>query len=202
MARTIEDRITAAQTAFEAGFLSKAAQKRALDELNRAWSNIHDDIHHAVIKQANDTWQHNCEERWAFFRENETPFDLHQIRDKHFPTIEKWSDHGPIVRDLIALRAAIKGAELAPAPVNEEKAKIETIRRSIIEEIEMRKAQFIEGLEMARHFKGLPVSVNAHWVYGHKGARFIRHFFYLNGKLTPLNMIMAIAQTLEDERAA
>lgn len=197
---TINDRIALAQDAFEEGFLSKAAQKRALDQLNRAYSAIHDEVHGAVITQANIDFPEACDARWTLFNDNETPFDLHQVRDRHIVIIEKWTDHGAVIRDLIALRAAIKAAEIAAAPVNEEKAKIETVRKSIIEEMEMRKAQFVEGMEIARLFNGLPVSVNAHWVYGHKGARFIRHFFYLRGKLTPLNMIMAIAQTYEREQ--
>jgi membrane-associated HD superfamily phosphohydrolase len=68
--------------------------------------------------------------------------------------------------------------------------------------MEGRKAQFVEGLEIARMFNGLPVSVNAHWVHGHKGTNFIRYFFYLAGELTPLNMIMAIAQAHEAEKEA
>lgn len=206
MARpTVEDRIEAAQTAFEAGFLSKAAQKRALDDLNRAYSDIQRNVHDAVITHANETpelWDNTFPARWDFFRENDLPFDLHQVRDRHFPIIEKWSDRAPVVRDLIALRAAIKEAEIATKPVNEEKEKVETVRKAIIDELEMRKAQYVEGLEIARLFNGLPVSVNAHWVYGHKGARFIRHFFYLRGKLTPLNMIIAIAQGYEREQQA
>ena len=45
---------------------------------------------------------------------------------------------------------------------------------------------------MTRRFGGLLVSVNAHMVVTNdKGMTFVRHFFYLSGKLTPLNGIGA-----------
>lgn len=205
MARTPADRIAAAQAAFEAGFASKAAQKRALDDLNRAYETIRDAAHTAQIKAANNNpgLNNHGENRIAFFAANDLPFDLHQVRDSHIEIIAKWGDEAQTVRDLIALRAAIKAAPTAPAPAKPEiEVRAQAVRKSIIEEMEARKAQFVEGLEITRMFNGLPVSVNAHWVHGHKGAQFIRHFFYLRGKLTPLNMILAIAEAHEAEKAA
>ena len=110
----------------------------------------------------------------------------------------------------------IKATPIAAAPAKPDAiVKAELIRHSIVEEMERRKAMFVEGLEIGRIFAdlyprknkageiipsaSLPVSVNAHWVRGHKGTDFVRHFFYLRGKLTPLQTIMAIAQTLDDE---
>lgn len=209
MAKTPADRIATAQAAFEAGFLSMAAKKRALDELNRAYETIRDAAHGAQIAAA--PYQHSAvvlteeqyAERGAFFRANDLPFDLHQVRDRHIEIIAKWDGDAQTVRDLIDLRAAIKDAEIAPAPAKPEaEQKAEAVRKSIIEEMEARKAQFVEGLEIARLFNGLPVSVNAHWVHGHKGAVFLRHFFYMRGKLTPLNMILAIAEAHEAEKKA
>lgn len=203
--KTPSDYIAIAQAAFDAGFLSMAAKKRAQEILNRAYTAIRDEIHTAQIKVANAdpaTNQHG-HERGAFFERNALPFDLHQVRDRHFDIAANFGAGFMIVRDLLALRASIKDAPLAPAPVKPEiEVKAEAVRRTIMEEMERRKALYIDGLEMARHFGRLPVSVNAHWVHGHKGAQFIRHFFYLAGKLTPLNTILAIADTLEREEAA
>lgn len=202
--KTAADRITEAQASFEAGFLSMAAKKRALDQLNRAYDAIREAAHDAQIDHANGNPALNNvgENRFSFFRENDLPFGLHQVRDRHIAIIAKWSDDAQTVRDLIALRAAIKEAEIAPAPAKPEaEQRAEQVRKSVIDEMERRKAQFVEGLDIARHFGGLPVSVNAHWVHGHKGAVFLRHFFYLRGKLTPLNTIVAIAEAYEREQA-
>lgn len=207
MARTPADSIANAQAAFEAGFRSKAAQKRALDDLNRAYDAIRDGALDSVRSFAFETIP--CTEhadyaaRNEIFRANDLPFDLHQVRDRHIEIIAKWSDEAQTVRDLIALRAAIKEAEIAPAPAKPEiEQKAEAVRKAVIDEIEKRKAQFVEGLEVARMFGGLPVTVNAHIVRCHKGAIFLRHFFYLRGKLTPLNMIIAIAEAYEAEKEA
>lgn len=203
MTKTPADRIALAQAAFEAGFASKAAQKRALDDLNRAYDAIRTAAHDAQISYANGNpaLNNHGENRNRFFNDNDLPFDLHQVRDRHVEIIAKWGNEAQTVRDLIALRAAIKAAPIAPAPVKPEaEAKAEAVRKSIVEIMEARKAQFVEALEIGRMFGGLPVSVNAHWVHGHKGAVFVRHFFYLRGKLTPLNLIIAAADQLEREK--
>lgn len=203
MARAVEDRIQEAQEAFEAGFQSEAARKRALDQLNRAYDDLHQKVMRAILdarvmaadgesyvedeQNSKDYWGHQSQ--------------LHLVKAKDFEIAARYGVAEFLVaHDLIELRKAIKAAEIVKheRPANE--AKVEAVRKSILEEMEFRKAQFVEGMEVARHFKGLPVSVNAHMVYGHKGARFIRHFFYLRGKLTALNMIMAIADAYEREQ--
>lgn len=214
MTRTAADFITSAQAAFEAGFASKAAQKRALEDLNRAFDRTRNALTDAILKaRTPETEEQNHADYWGI------PYDLHQVRDRHFEIAARYTEDFGIVRDMIALRAAIKAAPLAPAPVKSEiEVKAETVRRSIVEEMERRKAMFVEGLEIGRIFAALyprknkdgtdagpaaslPVSVNAHMVWGHKGAVFPRHFFYLRGKLTPLNTILAIADQLEREAA-
>jgi|GEM_PF-1531724 len=196
MPKTTEDRISVAQAAFEAGFASKAAQKRALDELNSAYSNLRRDLMNAILDARSDAnEEENHADYWG------VPSDLHQVRERHLTIVTRYGFSAPLVRDLIALRASIKAAAIAPAPAKSDaEQKVEAVRKTIREEMEARKAQFVEGMTIARLFNGLPVSVNAHWVHGHKGTNFIRYFFYLAGELTPLNMIMAIAETYQAEK--
>lgn len=204
--KTPADRLALAAAAFEAGFQSEAARKRALDDLNRAYSSLHNKAHDAQITHANsdETLSTDQQARCEFFQINRTPFDLHQVREAHIEIIARWSgaEAAALLRDLIALRAAIKAAEIIRHERPAQEARAEQIRKSIVEIMEARQQSYIEGLELSRHFKNMPVSVNAHIVHGHKGAVFYRYFFYLAGKLTALNVIMAIAQTLEEERAA
>lgn len=206
MAKTATDYIANAQAAFEAGFASKAAQKRALDELNRAYSIIRQEITDGILKaRTADNLTENSADFWAI------PFDLHQVREKHLTIATRYGFEAQDIRNIADLRAAIKGAELAAIPAKpESEIKAEGIRRSIMEEMERRKAMFVNALELGRIMgeifpdrKGaasLHVTVNAHWVHGHKGTDFIRHFFYLNGKLTPLATIIAAAEALEAEK--
>lgn len=192
--RTPTDYLADAAAAFEAGFISKAAQKRALDDLNRAYSRARDEATNAMLAAKRDAGGDVSADYW------ELPFDLHNVRDRHVAIFTAWTP-GHAVADMVAMRAEIKAAAIAAPVVNETKARVETVRRSIVEEMERRKAQYVEALAIGRLFGGLPVSVNAHWVHGHKGAVFLRHFFYLRGRLTPLNTIIAAAEQLERETA-
>jgi hypothetical protein len=192
---TVSDRIAFAQADFEKGFLSEAARKRALDNLNRGYASIHDELMSAILAaRTPETEKQNHADYW------DIPSDLHHVRDRHFEVAARYSPNFAVVRDLIFLRAAIKGAEISQPPVKPEiELRAEAVRRSVVEELERRRAQFVEGLAVARLFGGLPVSVSAHIVHGHKGAVFVRHFFYLRGKLTPLNTILAVADAFERE---
>lgn len=190
---TADDNLAQAHAAFEAGFLSMAAKSRALGKLNRAYSAARDALSNAILaKRSPENEKQNHEDYWAI------PLDLHHVRERHFELAARYEAGFEIVRDLLNLRAAIKEAEITPAPArpeNEERA--DTVRRTIVEEMERRRALYIQGLEIAHLFGGLAVSVNAHWVHGHKGAVFLRHFYYLYGRLTPLQTIMAVADTYE-----
>ena len=200
MAKAPADRIAAALEALEAGFPSEAARKRALDNLNRAYSTIQEAAFDAICTAARGI-EGDPDAQHALFRENELPFDLHQVRDRHFPTLERFGAQHALVRDLIALRATIKAADIKPAPQRDPDAqRAEIVRKTILEELQHRKEAYVQGLDIARLLGGLAVTVNAHLVYGHKRAIFTRSFFYLNGQLTALRTILAIAGTFERER--
>lgn len=211
MTKTAADRLANASAAFEAGFASEAARKRALGEINYAYDKAKDEVMKAILAaRSPETEEENHKDYWSI------PMYVHHVRPAHLATAAKYGNAFAIVPDMIALRDAIKAAEIAPLPVKPEaEVKAAAVRKSIVDEMERRKAMFVEGLDLGRVFAelyprknkageivpsaSLPVSVNAHWVRGHKGTDFVRHFFYLNGKLTPLNTIMAIAQTLDAE---
>jgi hypothetical protein len=66
--------------------------------------------------------------------------------------------------------------------------------------LEMRTAQYNRAIDLGRLFNYLPVSVTPHYVTNQYNTSFIRCFYYLNGKMTPLNIIMAAAGQLEREK--
>ncbi|TXH17844.1 MAG: hypothetical protein E6R03_03210 [Hyphomicrobiaceae bacterium] len=209
MARTFEDYLGKAIDAANDGFLSEAARKRALADVNRAWDVLKNEIHERILSEADGKFVPAGEtlndEEWAARRNWINAQGYWDLPD--YPHTYRAEKHAAFFGDLnakaleaIQLRDAIKTVDIA-APVKDEgKASIVAVRKTIVEEMERRKAQYVEALEIGRHFGGLPVSVNAHWVHGHKGAVFLRHFFYLAGKLTPLNTIIAAADTLEREK--
>jgi hypothetical protein len=188
--------LDAATAAFEAGFKSEAARKRALEDLSHAYEITRGAVMNAILKaRTPETEEQNSDDYWAI------PSGLHQVRDRHFDIAARYDAGFVITRDLIALRAVIKAAPLVVVERDATEARVETIRKSLLEEIERRGAQYVHALDMGRAFGGLRVTVNAHLVHGHKGTVFVRHYFYLLGVLTPLQVIMAAADTLEREAA-
>lgn len=196
----------AAQDAFNAGFASKAAQQRCLSDLNRAYEQLRNALHSAVCNaapalsdNANPT-QEEWDARVAHFNANEVPFDLHQVRDRHVALFAQWTANDALVRDLINLRAEAKAAAIQPvAKVNIVTETEKKVRETLKEMIERKTAQFHEGVRLVEIFGRLPVSVTPHWVVNDKGTGFIRCFYYLNGKLTALNVILAVLEATADE---
>ena len=189
----------------EAGFRTKA-DRRALVAVGRAYGLIRDITHERVIEIAREAisgWNGGSDKNWQAYvgvlNAHELPHTLNQVKDIHFERVAGIPAFAP-VRDLIALRAAINVAEIIPVERHPHAEKAEAVHRSIIEEMERRKTQHVDGLDMADRLGGLPVRVNAHMVTNDKGRTFVRHFFYLSGKLTPLNTIIAIAEQLEKGR--
>ncbi|MCA0944523.1 hypothetical protein LCM08_06340 [Salipiger pacificus] len=196
----IARRIEAAEAGHELGFASKAAQKTALDHLNRAYEGVRDQHFSATIEDAPE----EQDARNAHFAAWEIPFDLHHVRDRHVDRLAGRDEaRAARVRYLIELRAAIKAAPIVKIVKTDdaEKALIARVQSSIVALMEQRKAQYAEGLRLVEIFGNLPVSVSVHMVTNQFGTTFPRCFYYMNGKLTALNVILAVLQdtTKDDE---
>jgi hypothetical protein len=197
--------IATATAAFDAGFASKAAQKRALDDLNRAFDREREGhgADYRVELFANDEAHGENWDRAAFLDARDVPFDLHHVRERHLAIFAMYSrGRAATVRDLVELRAAIKAAPIATVepkskPLEELSKKVD---KSLAEIMDMRRAQYREGIELVEVFGQLPVTMSVHVVHGHKGAIFPRRFFFMAGKLTPLNVILAVLQDTADEK--
>ena len=165
-------------------FSAKAHQKEALDYLNRAYS---------LVREQNNSGNayENC---W------DIPFDLHQIRDRHFAMFKE--EHHVALKELVSLRAIFKFIEVVkPAPKNDAvERKAAEVTKEVKSLLEMRTAQYNRAIDLGRLFNYLPVSVSPHHVTNQYNTSFIRCFYYLNGKMTPLNIIMAAAGQLEREK--
>lgn len=203
-----QERLTAALDAALDEYPSKAAQKRVLDDLNRAYEMARDaygDLYRVELF-ANDE-EFGGRDAWnaaAFLDAREVPFDLHNVRDRHVARIAEYSaDLAQIVDAARTARADVKespvAAKMVKTNVEIEERKI-AISRTIEEEMQRLGRMYHNALDLGRMFGGLPVSANVHLVTNQYGTTFVRAFYYLNGKRTPLNVIMAAAQTLADER--
>lgn len=192
MTRNVEFYVNRANEKFELGFTSMASQKDALQNLNHAYDILKDDIRKFCL---------------TFPRENRTeqqdnvyysiPHDLHQWKAKHTSLVLSVFPHAETltaqIENLVELRNTIKSAEIVKV---ERKAndKVATITKTIHEMIALRKSQFETGMKLCEVFGNLPVSMNWHYVVNQHGTSFIRVFYYMDGKLTPLNMICYIIE--------
>jgi len=186
MAHTVQNFVdlAMAQLQDDQTFSAKAHQKEALDYLNRAYS----------LVRGQNNLNSTCESRW------DIPYDLHQIRDRHFAMFKV--EHHVALKELVSLRAIFKFIEVVkPAPKNDAvERKAAEVTKEIKNLLEMRTAQYNRAIDLGRLFNYLPVSVSPHHVTNQYGTSFIRCFYYLDGKMTPLNIIMAAAGQLEREK--
>ncbi|MEN1688726.1 hypothetical protein AAIH59_33125, partial [Pseudomonas aeruginosa] len=69
--------------------------------------------------------------------------------------------------------------------------RVERVQKSIRELMDMRKEQCARGLRLHDLLGGLPVYANVHMVTNQHGTTFMRAFYFLDGVMTPLNVIRA-----------
>ena len=188
--KTTEDHINAAfkQLQEDGTFAAKAHQKEAQSLLNAAYYNI---------RELNREFARTLSREDYF----SIPFDLYQIREKHMRLFHNIF-HSDITK-LLSLRNNFKNIEVVKhnKPKNsEEEKKQKQVIETVTSMIKRRTAQYHEAVELGRLFGGLPVSVTPHLVTNEYNTTFTRCFYYLDGKLTSLAVIMAAFQKLEAEK--
>tara|TARA_R110000751_G_C13603941_1_gene462510 strand:+ start:51 stop:665 length:615 start_codon:yes stop_codon:yes gene_type:complete len=176
-------------------FAAKSHQKEALGYLNGAYE---------ILRKENHKWHFANREAWGEEKFDAaywgTPFDLHQIRDKHMQFFDT-AHHGDI-NELITLRVLLKELEVVkPAPKTDRiTAKQAEVTEAVEDLLNRRMAQYHEAVELGRLFGGLPVSVTPHQVTNEYNTTFTRCFYYLAGKFTPLQVILGAMDTLAREK--
>ena len=187
---TVQDYVSSAinMTQEEQTFAAKSHQKEALGELNSGYQ---------MLRKNNFQFSIDSLSREDYYA---IPFDLHQIRDKHFRLFDE--AHHADLTDLITFRVLLKELEVVkPAPKSDRiTAKQAEVTETVVDLIERRMAQYHEAVELGRLFGGLPVSVTPHQVTNGYNTTFTRCFYYLDGKFTPLQVIMAAADKLAREK--
>lgn len=189
----------------DAGFATKAAQKNANGYLNTAYS----DVREIITQQVRCTYApgpEHTDAQWQAYvdrlNEYDLPFDLHQVRDRH---LDKAAEIDGIAADKIRLlvetRAQVKAEPIQPPQPKAEKSEYQVkAERSIVEEMERMKTQYLRAVDLGRIFNGIPVTASSHWVVNQYGTGFPRTFYYLDGKLTRLNILIAAAEQVAREK--
>lgn len=193
MNENINKYIDTAIEMYNAGFSSKAAQKRCNDKLNQAYNKVRLILNDQLLNKMDMYRTTELENVYYAL-----PFDLHQWRNKHEVMLKdvgvNETEIFNTIQNLKEMRDTVKASPIVPPAKNKAKEKHEKVIKSLKELMEKREGQYQHGIKMVEYFGTLNVSVNAHWVINQHGTKFIRHFFYLNGELTPLAVIIAIAE--------
>ena len=172
---------------FETGvFANKTKKKDAMGYLNSAYRTLE------------NQWKGIID--WSTGIQN-APFELHQVREKHMAWIAGQDEsHVELVRNLVALRAEMKDAEVAPKKERdtsvERTLKFIGIDPSRFADRPLASEAFavmreltpeeVEGFR-SQHF----VTFTAWDVVNEFGTHFYRHMFYLNGKREALAVAMS-----------
>tara|TARA_Y100000385_G_scaffold79450_1_gene80912 strand:+ start:280 stop:873 length:594 start_codon:yes stop_codon:yes gene_type:complete len=187
---TVQDYVSSAinMTQEDQTFAAKSHQKEALGELNSGYQ---------MLRENNFQFSIDSLSREDYYA---IPFDLHQIRDKHFRLFDE--AHHADLTDLITFRVLLKELEVVKSAPKSDRitAKQAEVTETVVDLIERRMAQYHEAVELGRLFGGLPVSVTPHQVTNGYNTTFTRCFYYLDGKFTPLQVIMAAADKLAREK--
>lgn len=214
-----EPKISALEKAailINAGETIKAKLKDAMDALNREYDKLRDANHMAQIKYADgvDALSKNFSpERGEFFRQNDVPFGLHQVKaDKHKRIFVQFSgeDVWREVETLINTRTALKELPIVTKEPKgespEEKIK-KTVLSTFKSESERVQGQFNwakavmdEFAKMFPNAKGLPVSVSHVYCSNYHGTSWLRVDWYLSGQKTRFNIIAAAAQEHNEKK--
>ena len=189
-AKTVQDYIALAmgQLQDDQTFAAKAHQKEALGYLNGGYDMIRKNNFRFSIDSL------SSEDYYLI------PNDLHQVREKHNRLFDEV--YHANLNELVTLRVLLKLIPVVkPEPKSDRiTAKQAEVTATVVDMIKRRTAQYYEAVELGRLFGGLNVSVTPHLVTNEFNTTFTRCFYYLNGKFTPLSVIMAAADTLAREK--
>lgn len=208
MARDFHFYVDRATEAFECGFTTLSAQKDALADLNSAYERLRDVMMQACLAAyrggGTDARQPVLDALyWGL------PSHPHQWRAKHAQLARdafgtQFDTEIERVEQVVELRAAIKAAEIirAERKNTELDERVATVRESLADLMQRRGEQYAHAVKLGEVFGKMPVTANTHWVINEHGHGFWRTFWYLDGELTPLNVLVAAHQELERRKAA
>ena len=127
------ERVKRAEAIYNGQFYTKSAKKDAMDQLNRAYSELNDyaqDCYRAKVKEELGTDYRYMSPEYQDFKNanpsDDTPYDLHNVREaKHAEFFKTFGNVWISIRGLVELRAFFKEAEIVAKP---KKVKTEGVR--------------------------------------------------------------------------
>ncbi len=197
--------LNAALERFEAGFATKQARQDALACLSRAYDVINEHLRANLIQVMRVEHEDLERRETASDLYYDLPMYLHTWRPATSARLlHVFPEDVEVVRavdELLSVREAIKAAEIRPATPKKD-PRVETITQTIREMMEKRKVEYERGLALHDLFGGLIVWANVHMVTNQYGTTFPRCVYYMEGKVTALDVILAVLDTKAREAEA
>lgn len=190
----------------------KSHIKETLDALNSAYASVQGEHFNEVCRKAALAWPSDLSKYSADVQAHDVPFDLHRVTEAKHKAIFEATGNWQHVEPLMLLRAEVKALPvIAKAP--KEPSVEETIKARVIKsfeaEITERRAQFDWAKAVMEEFativdgeRRLPVTVHVVWCQNQWGTIWTRIDWFLNGRRTPFQVIMAAAQATEKEETS
>jgi len=198
-----------------AGGAIKSKIKEAMQALGREYDKLREKNHDAQIAYANTQKSLDAysPERGEFFRSNDLPFDLHQVRaEKHKAIFIRWSgeDVWKEVETLLDTREALKNLPVITKEAKEESVEEKVKKRvltSFKSQIENNKANFNwakavldEMNKELPEIKNMPVSINHVYCQNYHGTSWLRIDWFFSGKKVAFNVILAAVEAAKEEK--
>ena len=176
---------TALELSSNGYFFSKSQQKEALDHLNRAFSAVRDTQWDGELMQKSTP-----EERWDL--SCDIPSSLHLVKEKHRPLFAKLSMDCDTIYKLVEYRNEFKNFEIVPkAKENNDFAQVmQFIVSGVQSNFQDDGRNYLKeklGEDLYRR-----VRWDWHFVRNSRGTDFIRVFWFLDGRITKLQSILAM----------
>jgi hypothetical protein len=195
-APTVQSLTDAALDAMNAGFSSKAAQKRALDDVNRAYGMLDRDVQDACLLMRDADNNMSDAVRDIYYN---LPSYPHAFKAKHAAALRSVFPFGEDVtlnlESLAELCNVIKASVITPPASPSISVFAARVIETIAALMARRTAQFNLAFDLTEVFGDkvrVPgFSCRTHFVTNAHGTQFLRTFYYLYGQLTPLNSIIA-----------
>lgn len=194
-----DDKLGKSLDLFNGGFTSQAQKKEVNNLLLAAYDFVIDELRQ-TIKEDTLSRAGASDEPITM---PELYFSIPRLqhwKEKHNQMFALYPVYVEKIAQLVSLRSATKLAPVTPIETkmdNSYHKESEKIQEAVSSLLSKKNKQYIEGVQLAEMFNGLSVSVKAHRVSNARGTEFTRHFYYLEGKLTALNLIVAIAYNLD-----
>ena len=189
-------------------FNTKSAQKDVVTDLSRAYEELREVVNVEYLETVPYEDRRTMQMSPINLRKHELycalPYSLAHFRAKHADEILALYPHLSNIVDrmntLFAFRDEVRETPIMRVEPKAKDPMTEKVERTIIDIMAKCKADYAHGISLMEVFGYMNITASVHVVVNQYGTRFHRSFYYMDGRLTRLNVIIAVYQEMEDRK--